>query len=198
VNAWETVLAVFCGVSLSAACGFRVFVPLLVISVASHAGHVQLAREFTWIASTPAVIAFSVATALEVLCYYIPWLDSALDAAATPLAVIAGTVLTAACITEMSPFLRWTLAVVAGGGAALTVQLTTAAVRGGSTILTGGLGNNVVATAEAGVSTILSVLAVVVTVVAFVLFLGIAGCCAYVLVRWIARRRSRRAQPVVT
>ena len=39
----ETALSLFLGVGLSAACGFRVFVPLLVMSLAARTGHLTLA-----------------------------------------------------------------------------------------------------------------------------------------------------------
>src|SRR6185503_12680871 len=118
----ETVLSICVGIGLSAACGFRIFVPLLALSIAALSGHVHLSSGFAWIGTTPALIALSVATALEIAAYYVPWLDHALDTIATPAAVIAGTMTTAALVTDVSPFLKWTLAIIAGGGAAGLVQ----------------------------------------------------------------------------
>src|SRR6266404_6194452 len=126
----ETVLSVCLGIGLSAACGFRVFVPLLVMSIAALSGHLTLAHGFEWIESYPALVAFSVATCLEVAGYYIPWVDHLLDTIATPAAIVAGTIITASMVTDMSPFLRWTLAAIAGGGAAGVVQGTTVLTRG--------------------------------------------------------------------
>src|SRR5215471_8006470 len=117
-----TILSICLGIGLSAACGFRVFVPLLVMNLASMSGHLTLAAGFAWIGSYPALIAFSVATVLEIAGYYIPWVDHLLDTIATPSAIIAGTIVTASVVTGMSPFLKWTLAVIAGGGAAALVQ----------------------------------------------------------------------------
>jgi hypothetical protein len=111
----EIVLSVLVGVGLSAACGFRVFVPLLVISIASKTAHLSLAPGFDWMGSWPALVAFSLATALEITAYYVPWLDNLMDSIATPAAIVAGVIATAACIGDMSPFLKWTLAVIAGG-----------------------------------------------------------------------------------
>src|SRR5436853_235068 len=87
----ETILSLLIGIGLSAACGFRVFVPLLVVSVASHTGHLHLSSGFEWMGSDAALIAFAVATVLEVAAYYSPWLDNLLDTIASPAAVIAGT-----------------------------------------------------------------------------------------------------------
>ena len=161
----EILLGIFLGISLSVACGFRVFVPLLVMSISSVSGHLTLAPGFEWIGSYPALVAFAIATGCEITAYYVPWLDNLLDTIATPAAVIAGIIVMASCISGMSPLLRWTLAVVAGGGAAAVVQGITIITRGVSTATTGGLGNPVVSTAEAVGAIAISVLAIVVPVV---------------------------------
>ena len=106
----DLILSFCIGIGLSAACGFRVFVPLLIMSLAAHSGYLTLAPGFQWIGSPVALAAFSVATILEITGYYIPWLDHLLVALATPAAVVAGTIITASIVTDMSPFLRWTLA----------------------------------------------------------------------------------------
>lgn len=162
----ETLLSICLGIGLSAACGFRVFVPLLVMSIASISGHLSLAPSFQWIATYPALITFSVATAAEIAGYYIPWVDHMLDTIATPAAVVAGTVATASIVTGMDPWLKWTLAVIAGGGAAGLVQGTTVVARAASTATTGGLGNPLVATIELGAAVVTSVAAVLVPVLA--------------------------------
>src|SRR5437868_6443249 len=146
----DTLLAVCVGLGLAAACGFRVFVPMLVMSIAVHAGHLHVTPSMDWIGSTPALIALGLATALEIGGYYIPWLDHFLDTVATPAAVVAGTIVTASMVTDVSPFLRWTLAVIAGGGLAGAVQGTTVLARAVSTATTGGLANPILATAELG------------------------------------------------
>ena len=189
----ETMLAVCAGLGLSAACGFRVFVPLLVMSIAAHAGHLELASGFAWIGSTPALVTFAVATALEVGGYYIPWLDHFLDITATPAAVIAGTIVTASMVTDVSPFLRWTLAVIAGGGAAGLVQGATVLARGVSTGTTGGLGNPLIATVELGGALAASIAAVVAPLAALALVLGVFGF----LVFRVWRKRTRAAHAAV-
>jgi hypothetical protein len=166
----DMVLSLFIGLGLAAACGFRVFVPLLIMSLASRAevGHLTLGPHFTWIGSTPALLAFSVATVLEIAGYYIPWVDNLLDTVATPTAIVAGILVTASAMTtDVSPFLKWTLAVLAGGGTTAVFQGITATARHISSFTTGGLGNPVLATAEAGGSALLAVLAITLPVVAF-------------------------------
>src|SRR4030042_1380930 len=100
----ETLLGTAVGIGLSAACGFRVFVPLLAMNVAALTGYLQLAPGFEWIGSYPATIAFGTATIVEIFAYYIPWLDHLLDLVTSPAAIIAGTMATASMVTEMSPF----------------------------------------------------------------------------------------------
>jgi len=158
----EIIVSILLGISLSAACGFRIFVPLLVMGVASRSGHIVLAPGFEWIGSIPAIVAFAVATGLEIIAYYVPWLDNLLDTVATPVAIVAGIIVMASCVSGMSPLFRWTLAVVVGGGAAGIVQGATALTRAASTATTGGLGNPLVSTAEAGGSFALSLMAIVV------------------------------------
>jgi len=165
----ETLLSICVGIGLSAACGFRVFVPLLVMNMACLSGHLTLGHGFEWIGSYPALITFSVATCLEIAGYYIPWVDHFLDTIATPAAIIAGTVVTASLVTDMSPFLKWTLAAIAGGGTAGLVQGTTVVTRAASAVTTAGLGNPVVSTVELAGALVTSVLAVVAPIAAVVL-----------------------------
>lgn len=183
----DVILSICLGISLSAACGFRVFAPLLVMSIASLSGHLELGAGFDWIGSTPALVAFAVATGLEITGYYVPWMDNLLDTIATPAAVIAGIVVMAACVSGMSPLFRWSLAVVAGGGAAGIVQGMTVVTRAASTAATGGLGNPVVSTAETGGSVVLSALGIWLPV-----FVGVAVVLLIVVaLKKIAARRSR-------
>lgn len=178
----ETILCVCLGIGLAAACGFRVFVPFLIMSIASLSGHLQLAHGFEWIGTYPALITFSVATALEIGGYYIPWVDHLLDTVATPAAVVAGIIVTASVVSGMSPLLKWSLAVIAGGTAAGVVQGTTVLVRGASTLTTGGLANPLFATAELASSISLSVAALIaplVVVVFLALFFTFFGRKAF-------------------
>src|SRR5262245_9253549 len=171
----DTILSICIGIGLSAACGFRVFVPLLVASIAARTSHVTLASQFAWVASDPALIAFSVATALEIAGYYIPWVDHLLDTIATPAAVVAGIIVPGSMPGQVDPHVRWALAVIAGGGVAGAVQTGSVLTRAASTATTGGLGNPIVATVELGLSVLTSILAVLVPFIAafLVLLIGI-------------------------
>jgi hypothetical protein len=179
----ETLLGIAVGLGLSAACGFRVFVPLLVMNLASLSGQLHLTSGFAWIGSYYATVAFATATIVEVFGYYIPWFDHALDIAATPAAVIAGTLATASLVTDMSPFLKWTLALIAGGGIAGLVQGTTVTLRTTSLASTAGVGNPLVSTLELGGSIIFALLAVLVPI----LCLALIGFLCVLVIRKAGR-----------
>lgn len=169
----ETFLSILVGVALAAACGFRVFVPMLVMSVAAYTGNLDLSSGFEWIGTLPALIAFAVATVLEIAGYYIPFVDHILDVIATPAAVTAGTIAMASSVVGLSPFLQWTLAIIAGGGVAGLVQGFTGITRLASTASTGGIANPAVSTAETGGAVTISVMALLLPVAAAVLVLVI-------------------------
>jgi hypothetical protein len=190
----DILLSVAIGIGLAAAVGFRVFVPFTVISVAALSGHLELARGFDWIGTYPALLAFSVATLLEILAYYIPWVDNLLDTVATPAAVVAGAMITASVIGDVSPLLRWSMAIIAGGGVAATVQSATVFLRGTSSLTTGGLGNGVVSTAEWVSSLFTAIFAVLLPLVALVFVLVLA----ILWVRQRGRQDSRREDFVIS
>ena len=164
----ETVISILIGIGLSAASGFRVFVPLLGLSIASMTGTLELGSDFMWIGSLPALIAFSAATLIEIGAYYIPWIDNALDTIASPLAVFSGILVSASVLTDMSPLLKWTLAIIAGGSVAGLVQHGTVAVRATSSVTTGGIGNFLVASFEFIGASLTTILAIIVPVICIV------------------------------
>jgi len=180
-------VAFMLGIGLSAAVGFRVFLPMLLVGLGGKLGLLHLASGFDWLQADLALVVFAVAAGLEIGAYFFPWLDNLLDMVAQPAAVIAGTVLMASAMFELAPWLRWIVAVIAGGGTAGLLRSATAGVRLGSTAATGGLVNPVLASVETGVSTVLTVLAVVVPVLAFILVVGLL-----LGVRRLVRRVFRR------
>ncbi len=165
----DILLGICVGIGLSAACGFRIFVPLLIVSIATKSGYFTPSANFSWLGSNIALITFSIATVLEILAYYIPWLDNFLDSIATPIAIVAGVVVMASSLGELNPYLKWTLAIIAGGGVAGSIQFLTAGTRAASTTLTGGIGNPIISTLEAIASLILSVLTILIPLVAILL-----------------------------
>ena len=144
----EIITAVALGIGLSASAGFRVFVPMLVASIAAYFGWIPLNEGFEWLGTLPTLILLSVAVVVEVAAYYIPVVDNALDLIATPLAVIAGPLLMTSVIPVDHDLLRWVIGFVVGGGASAAVQAGSVFTRGLSTASTAGIGNPVVATGE--------------------------------------------------
>ncbi len=182
----EYLLAAALGVSLAAAAGLRVFLPLLAAAVAARAGLLELSPGLDWVTGWPAIAALGVAAVLEVVAYYLPGVDQALDVLAGPLALVAGALLVVAPLWDLPPLVKWTTAIVAGGGAAALTQSLSSLLRLKSTLTTGGLANPVVATGELGGSLLLSALA---------LLLPLVGLAAVMLVlMWVVRRiwRGRR------
>jgi Domain of unknown function (DUF4126) len=173
----DLALSIVLGIALAAATGFRIFLPMLIVSGAAYTGHLQLDNSFAWLGTPSALTMLSVAAVAEVLAYYVPVIDNLLDALATPAALVAGTVVSAAVMTDVPPMVKWTAAVIAGGGIAGLTQGLTGMLRGHSTVLTGGLGNPVIATAELGGAVLISLLALVAPAAAIalvILFLLVA------------------------
>jgi hypothetical protein len=144
----EVLTAIAIGIGLSASCGFRVSIPMLVASIAAKAGIFPVNEGFQWLAGWPAILCFSAATVAEILAYYIPVVDNLLDTITTPFAVIAGTLLLTSVLPIDNGLLKWITGILFGGGAAAVVQGGSVLTRLASTKLTGGTGNSVVATGE--------------------------------------------------
>ncbi|WP_299439201.1 DUF4126 domain-containing protein [uncultured Aquimarina sp.] len=165
----ETILSICLGIGLAASVGFRVFLPLLAVSLAGHYGVIPLNSSWEWVGSNIALIVLSIATVVEILAYYIPWFDNLLDTIAIPLAAIAGTAVMVSTVANLSPVVTWALAIIAGGGTATTVKSTMGASRLTSTATTGGLANPVIATVETGTASIMSAVSIFIAPLAIIL-----------------------------
>ena len=168
-----TVLSIGVGLGLSAAAGLRVFLPMLLLGVAARLGWISVSGDFQWIASGLALGSFGAATVLEIGAYYVPWLDNILDAAAGPAAVAA----------DLPPAVRWSAAIVAGGGTAGLVQGLTTIARLKSSVLTGGLGNPILATFEWVGALVTAIVVLLVPALALVLVIGLVYGAARVTKR---------------
>lgn len=173
----QTITSIAMGIALSACCGFRVFIPMLGASFAAYQNWFALPADMSWMGSLPALICFGTAAVLEIGAYYIPFVDNLLDAVATPLAAVAGTILAATFlpIADFNPMLKWLLAIIAGGGAATTIQTGTGLLRLASSKTTAGAGNHFVATGENALAVSGTVLSFVVPVLIAVIFLLLIG-----------------------
>jgi Domain of unknown function (DUF4126) len=189
----DTLIEFMLAISLSSAAGFRVFVPLLALSAAAVLGHADLPTSFDWLENPQALGLFAIAAILEILGYAIPWFDHVLDIVATPAAILAGTVMTASLAPEMDPLVKWTLALVAGGGTAGLTKAVMNLLRGTSTAATGGLANPIFAALELLIAVTLSALAVTLPIAAGIVVMGISGFLMYKLWRFFEAYKSKRA-----
>jgi hypothetical protein len=180
---WTTFAGIALGIGLAAATGFRVFLPLLIAGLAAHFGYIPLSENFQWLASWPALTMLGTAAAAEILAYYIPGVDHALDVMASPATLVAGAVASAAVMTDLPPSILWPVAIIGGSGIAGLTKGGSALIRAKSGLMTGGLGNPVVSTAETIGATGLSIFAIALPVVALLLVV--------VLLFWVVRKTGR-------
>lgn len=189
----SAVAGVVTGIALSAAAGFRIFVPVLLAATAAKFELIQLSDDFLWLASWPALLVLGVATLTEVLAYYLPAVDHALDVIGAPAAVLAGTLLTASLVIGIDEWLRWPLAIIAGGGAAGTLHAGKSLARGFTTLTTAGLLNPVLATSELLASLATAALALIIPVAVIAALLAL---CTFLLFRtWRRRKNFPRTNP---
>ena len=186
----DLAVSIVLGIALAAATGFRVFLPMLIVSGAANTGHLPLDNSFTWLGTPSALTMLGVAALAEVLAYYVPVIDNLLDTLATPAALVAGTIVSAAVMTDVPPMVKWTAAVIAGGGIAGLTQGLTGMLRAHSTVLTGGLGNSVISTAELGGALLISLLALVAPAAAIALVILFLLVAIRLLRRLFRRVRS--------
>jgi hypothetical protein len=176
----ESLLGIGVGLALAAAAGFRVFVPLLVLSLAARGGWVELSPSFDWLATTSASVALGTAMVLEIAAYYVPFFDNLLDTLAAPVAVLAGIVASASVLTDLPPWLQYGIAIIGAGGTAGVVHASTSLLRLKSSAATAGFGNPILATLELGGSLLIALLAVLAPLLAL---------AAVVLIVWVVARR---------
>lgn len=182
----EIAFSVMIGIALSATSGFRVFVPFLVLSAANLAGWLELGESFAWIGTYPALVMFAVATLVEIMAYFIPWVDNVLNVISVPASLVAGTILTYAVIGSLNPALAWVISIIGGGGASLLTRAVSNIVHAGSAAASGGVANPAVSLVESAGTVALSVLAIVVPIIVILSFL--------LLISW-ARKHWLRLRP---
>lgn len=190
---WQLLESIGLGLGLGVAAGFRVVVPFWVLSAAALFAHVELVDGMTWLGSTSAFMGLSIAVLVEILAYSLPWLDNVIDTVALPVAAVAGTLLMAIAANQLDPFAQWSVAIVAGGGAAATVKGLNGLTRLVSTATTGGATNLIIAGVELVGAIALSILALVAPIVMFVVVLTFF----ILLVRFVIKAfyRSKKAAP---
>jgi hypothetical protein len=172
----ETIFSILIGIGLAASVGFRIFVPLFALSLASFYNIIPLNENWEWVGSSNALIILGIATIVEILAYFIPWFDNLLDTIAVPLAAVAGTAVMVATVSDLSPTITWALAIIAGGGTATAIKGSTSTTRLASTATTAGIANPVISTVETGSSIFMSIIAI---------FLPLLAIIFVVLIFWL-------------
>jgi hypothetical protein len=194
VTDFELPLSIVLGIGLAAATGLRVFLPMLIMSGAAYTGHLPLAEGFAWLGTPAALTMLGVAALVEIIAYYVPGIDNLLDTLATPTALVAGTVVSAAVMTDVPPMIKWIAAVIAGGGVAGLTQGAIAMLRAKSTVLTGGIGNSIISTAELGGALLVTLLALMAPLVALALVIFLLWLAVRLLRHLLLRPQTRNIQ----
>ena len=170
----ESLISIALGIGLAAAAGFRVFVPLFALSLASYFNVWPLNEQWQWLASPFALMILAAACIAEALAYLIPWFDNLLDTLAVPLAGVAGTAVMASTMADLNPAVTWALAIIGGGGAAAVIKGVNAGGRAVSTATTGGVANPIFSIWETVSAAFLSFLAIFFPVLAVIAVIIIA------------------------
>jgi glucan phosphoethanolaminetransferase (alkaline phosphatase superfamily) len=190
----ETVSAIALGIGLSASAGFRAFIPLLIAGIASHFGVLPLGESFEWMGSTLALICFGAAAVLEVLAYYIPFIDNLIDTIATPLSIVAGTLLMTSVFPAENEWMKWILGFIVGGGAAATIQSGSTITRLFSSKFTAGAGNPVVSTTEGVAATGFSILSLIIPIIVAILIVILIVFILRILYKKLIKRKKQYVQ----
>lgn len=165
------VIQMLTGVGLAACAGLRAFLPLLVVGIAGRLDYIPLSPRFEWLASWPALIVFGVAVVTEILADKVPFVDNLLDVAQGFVKPVAGVILVASVVSDLTPLQTTVIALVLGGGTAAAVQVTKAKIRLVSSATTAGAGNPLLSIGEDAGSLAGSILALVVPVVLIAILL---------------------------
>ena len=165
----ETIISIFLGIGLAASVGFRVFLPLFALSLASYFDLWTLNESWQWVGSLAAVITLGVATLVEIFAYFIPWVDNVLDSISLPLTAIAGTAVMVSTVADLDPVVTWSLAIIAGGGTATAIKGASATSRLASTTTTGGVANPAISAIETGTAAVVTAASIFAPVLAAVL-----------------------------
>lgn len=183
-------LIIISGICLSAACGFRIFIPFLILSIFSYTGNIELNEGALWISTIPALIIFSSLTVLEIIGYYIPWIDNMLDLISTPLSIIAGIIILSSLLIDVNPAIKWIFSILFGGVISFNVQLMTVKARALTSVFESGFGNSVFSTIELIAALLISVLAIFQPVISLAILLLLT----YLIFRKIILKRKTDLQ----
>ncbi|MBC6980452.1 DUF4126 domain-containing protein [Caulobacter sp. 17J80-11] len=184
VDTW--ILPALVGLGLAAACGLKTFLPLLMLAAAARFQlfGVALNDSFAWLASTPALVALALATALELAADKIPVLDHALSAVGTVARPAAGVLAAGSLFAHLDPATAALAGVIVGAPTAFAFNAAQGTARVASTATTGGLANPLFSLVDDALSFLTAAVAIVLPL----LVLPLLG-----VMLWLAWRVWRRA-----
>ena len=186
-------MSIALGLVLSAAAGFRAFLPLFLLGLLQRydlMGGYSLGHSFQWLSSDHAMAALSMATIMEVAADKVPALDHALDVLMTFVRPAAGCVSVLAVLSPQDPVVAYVAGIALAGGATLPIHLGKSLLRVGANAVTGGVSAPALSAAEDLSTGGAVVLAVVIPVCAVVL-----GVFSLAVAVWFWRRlRRKRAE----
>ena len=119
----ELLAAILVGILLSISAGVRITIPLLALNLLAFEHVIKLPDNMAWLGTQTTMILLGAAFVVETTVHFIPAAGTALKAAATPLAFVAGTLLMAVPLGDKNPLFQWILAGSVGGGAATLTHL---------------------------------------------------------------------------
>jgi uncharacterized membrane protein len=144
--------AILLGLSLAASTGLNTFLPLFLLSGATHLGYLSaqnvLGGSFSWVASTAALTALGIATLVEVLGDKIPAVDHFLDVLGTVVRPVVGAFAAASVFATSDPAMAAMAGLVIGAPIAFGFHSVKAGARVGSTTTTAGFGNPILSIIE--------------------------------------------------
>lgn len=182
------------GISLAACAGLRAFLPLFVTGVAGRLDYIPLTSYFDWLESWPALIIFGVAVVSEILADKLPVVDNFLDALQAFVKPIAGTILAASVLTELTPLQATILGLITGGTVAGGVHLMKAKTRLVSSATTAGVGNPFLSFIE-DIGAFIGSLGAVLLPLLFIALVTLAFVVAWLVLRRGSRGEVRPAHP---
>lgn len=179
------------GVALASSCGLRAFLPLLLTGLlARFTDWVDLHDSFDWLTSTEALLALSLAALCELLADKVPGVDTLLNALQTPVRTAAGALIYASVAFELPGWVIALLALIIGGGTALSVHVAKSSTRLASSAASAGAASPVMSLFEDLACALGVVLAVAFAGIALVL--ALCGGFVFVVSASAVWRRWRR------
>ncbi len=180
--------AVLTGLGLAGAAGLNAYIPLMVVGVLIHTGHLTVAPPFDALGQTPILIVLAVLLAVEFFADKVPGVDSINDVIATVIRPAAGAFLAAGSLGTLTNMPPW-VGVAAGIITAGTVHGVKTVSRPVINVGTVGVGGPTVSLVEDVVALIASVLAIIAPIL-----LAIVVVIAVVVgVTWWQKRQRRNS-----